>query len=88
MARPSSHSGDIAEGTVHRLAPDKLRLRSRLEVNALDEAIRLQESVFVAPSLDHRAIVTGPDDDVTSRGKKGKESLHHFLFPEVTQGLG
>jgi hypothetical protein len=71
-----AHRGDITQGAAERLPSNPLRFILREIVDALDNAIGLQQEQLadsVAP--DDRAIVAGPHDRASPRRKIGEKDV-------------
>ena len=79
MARLAAHRRDIAERPAERLPADTRRILPAQEVDALDDAIRLQKKEPAARP-NHRAIIPGTENQIIRSGQAGQDFSEQAVF--------
>ena len=86
VPRLAPHCGNVAQWTAKRLPSHFLGFVFGQIVNTFDHAICFQQKHFAdSGSLDNRAIVAGPHERVSSKGKIFEKDLQQPVFAHILE---
>ena len=83
VLRFSAHCGEVAQHAGDGLPADFRRGGLRQEMHAFDQRVGLQKAERTAAGVDHRAVVTGADDQRFPAGETAQDAGDEGVFAEV-----